>query len=122
MRAIYERFHTKSAHSFSEIVRDLSKKELLDWMQTSLGSVRVAEIKAVHSQSEHPIVITAQNHRQAKANRRQTLHLNFQRNAAFYTRFSAERNGTPRLDEANCSYKLWTRRNQRLLNASAERR
>ncbi|KAI6230613.1 Heat shock protein 75 kDa, mitochondrial [Aphelenchoides fujianensis] len=46
----------------SEITRDTTKKELLDWISGSLGSVRVSEIKPMYSQGEHPFVISAQDH------------------------------------------------------------
>ncbi|KAI6198358.1 Heat shock protein 75 kDa, mitochondrial [Aphelenchoides fujianensis] len=46
----------------SEITRDATKKELLDWIAGSLGSVRVSEIKSMYSQGEHPFVISAQDH------------------------------------------------------------
>ncbi|KAI6204841.1 hypothetical protein M3Y94_00723700 [Aphelenchoides besseyi] len=47
----------------SEIVRDSSKKELLDWIATSLGSVKVSEIKPTNNPtSDYPFVLTALNH------------------------------------------------------------
>lgn len=45
-----------------DIVRDSSKKELLDWVKDSLGGLRVSEIRPIFEQSEHPFIITAQNH------------------------------------------------------------
>ncbi|KAI6209959.1 Heat shock protein 75 kDa, mitochondrial [Aphelenchoides besseyi] len=47
----------------SEIVRDSSKKELLDWIAISLGSVKVSEIKPANNPtSDYPFVLTALNH------------------------------------------------------------
>jgi hypothetical protein len=47
---------------FLEIIRDLDKKDLLDWIQSELGITKVSEIKPIFEQSEHPFIITAQNH------------------------------------------------------------
>ncbi|CAB3401479.1 unnamed protein product [Caenorhabditis bovis] len=38
--------------------RDVDKKELLDWMKETLGSVRVAEISGNHRPSDHPLMVT----------------------------------------------------------------
>ncbi|CAO4372018.1 unnamed protein product [Caenorhabditis nigoni] len=38
--------------------RDNEKKELLDWMKDTLGSVKVAEISGNHRPSEHPVMVT----------------------------------------------------------------
>ncbi|CAD6188157.1 unnamed protein product [Caenorhabditis auriculariae] len=38
--------------------RDVDKKELLDWLRESLGSVRVNEISGNHRPSEHPVMVT----------------------------------------------------------------
>ncbi|CAI5446166.1 unnamed protein product [Caenorhabditis angaria] len=38
--------------------RDTDKKELLDWMKQTLGSVKVAEISGNHRASDHPIMVT----------------------------------------------------------------
>lgn len=38
--------------------RDNEKKELLDWMKDTLGSVRVSEISGNHRPSEHPVMVT----------------------------------------------------------------
>lgn len=46
----------------SEIVRDVEKKDLLDWVKDNLGMLKVSEIKPMFEQSEHPFIITAQNH------------------------------------------------------------
>ncbi|EFO22676.1 heat shock protein 75 [Loa loa] len=39
-------------------IRDADKKELLDWLKTVLGSVKVNEIKSSGTTSEHPCMIT----------------------------------------------------------------
>ncbi|KAH7731329.1 Hsp90 protein [Aphelenchoides avenae] len=41
-----------------EIVRDVNKKDLLDWIKTNLGSVKVSEIKPSAQRSDHPFMIT----------------------------------------------------------------
>lgn len=38
-------------------VRDADKKELLDWLKSTLGSVKVYDIKGSHRVSEHPCVL-----------------------------------------------------------------
>ncbi|WKX99068.1 hypothetical protein Q1695_014162 [Nippostrongylus brasiliensis] len=38
--------------------RDLDKKDLLDWIKTTLGSVKVYEIAGNHRPSEHPVMLT----------------------------------------------------------------
>jgi HSP90 family molecular chaperone len=52
----------KVQHPFLEIVRDVEKKKLLDWVKDELGSLKVSEIRPIFEQSEHPFIITAQNH------------------------------------------------------------
>ena len=44
--------------SQSELIRDTSKKEFLDWLKSSLGPIRVNDIKLGGHQSEHPFVLT----------------------------------------------------------------
>ncbi|KAL4002163.1 Hsp90 family protein [Acanthocheilonema viteae] len=39
-------------------MRDADKKELLDWLKTTLGSVKVNDIKSSSTASEHPCMIT----------------------------------------------------------------
>ncbi|MCP9258757.1 TNF receptor-associated protein 1 [Dirofilaria immitis] len=39
-------------------IRDADKKDLLDWLKTTLGSVKVNEIKSLGTGSEHPCMIT----------------------------------------------------------------
>uniref|UniRef100_F1KX14 Heat shock protein 75 kDa n=1 Tax=Ascaris suum TaxID=6253 RepID=F1KX14_ASCSU len=39
-------------------IRDADKKDLLDWMKTTLGSVKVYEIKSTNRISDHPCMIT----------------------------------------------------------------
>ncbi|KHN78556.1 Heat shock protein 75 kDa, mitochondrial [Toxocara canis] len=39
-------------------IRDVDKKDLLDWMKTTLGSVKVYEIKSSNRISEHPCMLT----------------------------------------------------------------
>jgi TNF receptor-associated protein 1 len=41
-----------------DIIRDVNKKELLDWIKTSLGSVKVNDIKPSSQPSDHPFMIT----------------------------------------------------------------
>ncbi|PIO60471.1 hypothetical protein TELCIR_18031, partial [Teladorsagia circumcincta] len=38
--------------------RDINKKELLDWIKTTLGSVKVYDISGNHRPSEHPVMLT----------------------------------------------------------------
>ncbi|KIH55687.1 Hsp90 protein [Ancylostoma duodenale] len=38
--------------------RDVDKKELLDWIKTTLGSVKVFDIAGNHRPSEHPVMLT----------------------------------------------------------------
>lgn len=38
--------------------RDVDKKELLDWIKTTLGSVKVSDITGNHRPSEHPVMLT----------------------------------------------------------------
>nr|CAR63545.1 putative Hsp90 protein [Angiostrongylus cantonensis] len=38
--------------------RDTDKKELLDWIKTTLGSVKVSDITGNHRPSEHPVMLT----------------------------------------------------------------
>lgn len=45
-----------------ELIRDLDKQKLLDWVKDELGSLKVSEIKPIFESSEHPFIITAQNH------------------------------------------------------------
>ncbi|KAK6024633.1 Hsp90 protein [Ostertagia ostertagi] len=38
--------------------RDINKKELLDWIKTTLGSVKVHDIAGHHRPSDHPVMLT----------------------------------------------------------------
>ncbi|CAD5220835.1 unnamed protein product [Bursaphelenchus xylophilus] len=52
----------QSEHEKTEMTRDSDKKQLLDYIRDSLGSVKVFEIHPMQSPSSHPFVITAINH------------------------------------------------------------
>ncbi|CAI4220951.1 unnamed protein product, partial [Auanema sp. JU1783] len=45
----------------SKEFRDVDKKELLDWVKNTLGSVKVFEIAGSHRPSEHPCMITVKH-------------------------------------------------------------
>ncbi|VDN03797.1 unnamed protein product [Thelazia callipaeda] len=47
-----------NAQATTTTVRDVDKKDLLDWMKTTLGSVKVNDIKSSSATSEHPCMIT----------------------------------------------------------------
>lgn len=47
-----------SSDSNTEITRDPSKKEFLDWIKTNLGNTKVDAIKPINQTSEHPFIIT----------------------------------------------------------------
>lgn len=46
------------AQTATTTVRDIDRNDLLNWLKSSLGSVRVNEIKASNTPSEHPCMIT----------------------------------------------------------------
>ncbi|CAD5215068.1 unnamed protein product [Bursaphelenchus okinawaensis] len=46
----------------TEMTRDTGKKELMDYIKDSLGSIKVFEVHPMQSPSSHPFVITAINH------------------------------------------------------------
>lgn len=45
----------------SDEIRDPQKKEVLDWMKKTLGSVKVHEISGNHRTSEHPFMLTVKH-------------------------------------------------------------
>lgn len=49
---------TAEEKSETKQFRDVDKKELLDWIKTTLGSVKVYDIAGSHRPSEHPAMLT----------------------------------------------------------------
>lgn len=48
----------ESEEDRKEVTRDASKRDFIDWIQQSLGSVKATAVKPSARPSEHPLVIT----------------------------------------------------------------
>ncbi|XGW16796.1 hypothetical protein V3C99_001884 [Haemonchus contortus] len=49
---------TETGEADTKQFRDINKKELLDWIKTTLGSVKVHDIAGHHRPSDHPVMLT----------------------------------------------------------------